>query len=624
MPILLFVFPFIILSIITRIGLVAYAGFEQQLSLSIGMVATIMALGALNDAVTLFYLSAPFALLALLIPARIKKQRFFYYFLTLVYFSWIFLLAFGSAGEYLFWEEFGSRYNFIAVDYLVYTREVTDNITESYPIAAIMIGLFILSAIIFTLLYPYLRKAWQQEADWRFNLARASGATSVMLLVFFFFNASATAIADNRYADQLSKNGVYTLFSAFRNNRLDYGHFYQTIPQEEAFRRLRAAIKGDNETYVSDDIYNLSRQVQPKGDLLRANIMLVSVESLSAEFLGQFGKDKTLTPVLNALGPEGLAFTRYYATGTRTVRGLEAMSLSVPPTPGNSIVRRPKNEGLFSIGSVFKAQGYDTKFIYGGYGYFDNMNYFFGNNDFAVIDRSDMHEVTFANAWGVADEDLFKQAIKEADRSYADKRPFFSFIMTTSNHRPYTYPEGKIDIPSGTGRKGAVKYTDYAIGQLLKQASTKPWFDNTIFVITADHCASSAGKTEIPVEKYHIPLIIYAPKLVKPGTIDRLASQMDLAPTILGLLNIPYISKFFGTDILTTPKERVLFGTYQKLGYMADGTLVVLDAGNKVESYRVKDNADLEPIAEPQGMVQDGISYYQAADYLFTQGLMKK
>ena len=145
---------------------------------------------------------------------------------------------------------------------------------------------------------------------------------------------------------------------------------------------------------------------------------------------------------------------------------MEALTLALPPTPGRSLIKRPRNENLFTLGSVFRSRGYDTAFIYGGFGYFDNMNYFFGNNGYRVIDRtSPGADITFANVWGACDEDLFRWTMREADASFAANKPFHFFVMTTSNHRPFTYPEGKIDLPSKeSGRSGAVKYSDFAIG----------------------------------------------------------------------------------------------------------------------------------------------------------------
>jgi len=256
------------------------------------------------------------------------------------------------------------------------------------------------------------------------------------------------------------------------------------------------------------------------------------------------------------------------------------------------------------------------------------MNYFFENNGFRAVDRGDLSkdEITFSNAWGVCDEDLLNRALKEGDLSFAAGKPFFTFVVTTSNHRPYTYPQ-KIDIPSGSGRSGAVKYTDYAIGDFIRKARQKPWFDNTVFLVTADHCAGSAGRTDIPVDKYHIPLIVYAPglrELVKPARIDSLASQVDVGPTLLGLLNWSYQSRFFGKDILESNPRRALMGNYQKIGLLMGRSIAVLDPQKR---YRVVpvDMRSNEPetIAE-QDLLFDTITYYQAASYLLKHNMNRK
>src|SRR6185503_2323097 len=155
---------------------------------------------------------------------------------------------------------------------------------------------------------------------------------------------------------------------------------------------------------------------------------------------------------------------------------------------------------------------------------------------------------------------------------------FFHFLMTTSNHRPFTYPSGHIDIPSKSGRKGAVKYTDYAIGKLIEEARKRPWFKDTIFVIVADHCASSLGKAELPVKGYEIPLLIYSPGHIAPARVDKLCSQIDYPPTLLGLLNWNYESRFLGRDIMQMQpqEERAFISNYQKLGMLTRNDLVIL------------------------------------------------
>ena len=305
---------------------------------------------------------------------------------------------------------------------------------------------------------------------------------------------------------------------------------------------------------------------------------------------------------------------------------MEALTLALPPTPGRSIVKRPRNENMFSLGSLLQTRGYDTAFIYSGYGYFDNMNAFFGNNGYRVIDRAAVapEDITFANAWGACDEDLFRWTVREADKSAAAGKPFHFFVMTTSNHRPFTYPEGKIDLPSKvSGRAGGVKYTDYAIGQLIRESATKPWFKNTIFVIVADHCASSAGKTELPVQNYHIPLFIYAPGgQIAPGRVTKLMSQVDFAPTLLGLLNWSYATRFYGWDVtrLRGP-GRALIGNYQRLGLFRDGQLTVLKPVRHAGQFAYDpEKFTLTPQAPDWDFHETAIAYYQTASQLYATG----
>jgi phosphoglycerol transferase MdoB-like AlkP superfamily enzyme len=209
--------------------------------------------------------------------------------------------------------------------------------------------------------------------------------------------------------------------------------------------------------------------------------------------------------------------------------------------------------------------------------------------------------------------------LKIADRDSQQQQPFFVHVMTTSNHRPYTYPDGRIDIASGTGRDGAVKYSDYAIGEFLHQARQRPWFAETVFVIVADHQAGSAGKRTLPVERYHIPLWIYAPAHLPPQVINSLASQIDLAPTLLGLLNMSYRSCFFGQNILQQPANRALIANYQNLGLFDGERLAILEPRQEMllqQGFRNKEIS--ESAASPDDpLVQRNISYYQGAAFVY-------
>jgi phosphoglycerol transferase MdoB-like AlkP superfamily enzyme len=308
---------------------------------------------------------------------------------------------------------------------------------------------------------------------------------------------------------------------------------------------------------------------------------------------------------------------------------MEALALALPPTPGQSIVRRPNNDALFSLGSVFEDKDYAVLFVYGGYGYFDNLSAFFDGNNYRTVDRRAIPSarVQHETVWGVADEHLFDQVFDEIDREHSARpaRPFFAHVMTTSNHRPYTYPAGRIDIPSGSGRDGAVKYTDYAIGEFLAKARAKPWFDDTLFVITADHGANARGTTRIPVDKYLIPLFVYAPKHVAPRRVDRLMSQIDIPPTVLGLLDFNYYSKFFGRDVLNSPasSDRAFVANYQTLGYLTRDRMALLHPRRGSELFHVDAQKNILGPVKDEAVLREAISFYQVASHVFRAGLYR-
>ena len=589
-----------------------------------GVLAGVLACGVVYDIVTAAYFLIPVVLYLAFLPARVFATRFHRGLTWVFLFAIVYVMLFGAVAEWFFWEEFGVRFNFIAVDYLVYTTEVWGNIRESYPMPAILAALFAVSAGIAFVIYRlgWLNAWLAGRTPWGGRLRWAGAMLFVPLVATFALNNRMVPSFGNRFHQELARNGEYALIAAFRGNELEYDAFYPTLETGAAFARLRRLLHTDDATPVSDDPGTITRAIAGDGDEKRYNVIQITVESLSAEFLDVFGNDKRLTPKLDDIARRGILFTNFRATGTRTDRGMEALVLSVPPTPGRSIVKRPGNENLFTLGSVFRARGYDTAFIYGGYGYFDNMNYFFGNNGYRVIDRTvkPKSAITFANVWGACDEDLLRWVTEEADKAHAAGRPFHHFVMTTSNHRPYTYPEGRIDIPSHTGRAGAVRYTDYAIGKFIADAESHPWFSNTVFVIVADHCASSAGKTDLPVKNYEIPLIIYNPVLFAPQRVDTLCGQIDFAPTLLGLMHWSYESQFFGKDIFRMKPDdrRAFIGTYEMLGCLNPQRIAVLKPPHRQDVYDYdRATGQLSPVAGDRELVVDTIAYYQCAHDLY-------
>ncbi len=571
--------------------------------------------------------------LMLFLPKYRAKIRFWLFSFVIFLFVLLFLQILIS--EYFFWNEFGVRFNFIAVDYLVYTNEVIGNIMQSYPVIPLFSGLYLTAGFVTYFIVKYSKNYIE-------DIPTLSEKIKISVVYFGLFGASLIAIpllsnkenSDNIFANELQANGIYKFYLAFMNSELDYFKFYKTIPNDQAYSLIHNQIPGSQNE-------STERIINSNSPEILKNVVLITIESYSAEFMAMYGNKQKITPFLDSLATQSMVFTNLYAVGNRTVRGLEAVTLCIPPTPGESVVKRVDNKNKFSTGNVFKQKGYDVKYLYGGDAFFDNMQDFFGGNGYDIVDKKTFkpNEITFDNIWGVCDEDMYNKAIKVMDSEFKQNKPFFNHIMTVSNHRPFTYPNGKIDIPGDSkSREGGVKYTDFAIKKFFKLAEKQPWFSNTVFVIIADHCASSAGKTELPVDKYRIPAMIYSPGFIKPTHINTLMSQIDIMPTVFGILNFNYKSKFYGQDVLKADyKPRALIATYQNLGLIKENILTIISPKQEVKQLQLKliPNPKLGsefqlfydqiPITVPRkDLENETISYYQTASEMLKNKKFQK
>ena len=515
------------------------------------------------------------------------------------------------------------------MDYLVYPREVFINIWDAYPVPAVVAGCLLVGAGWMWFAGRLFRTMWTKPVWVGRRFLWFAGALILFFGLTRTINLNPPHVSEDRTINEIANDGAISFFAAAWTRDLDYHAFYKTIPRDEAYARLHRLLSSTNATFTGgpDDI---TRQIAGNPDHPRLNVVILLEESLGSEFWGSLGRPDTLTPEMDRLATqEGLLFDNIYASGNRTVRGMEGALSSFPPLPGDAIVHRDRSENVETIARVLKREGYETMFLYGGHATFDNMKPFLVANGYdRIVDEKDFPNPAFVNVWGVSDEDIYAGAIREfraLSRTNQTNQPFFATILSVTNHKPYTYPKGRIpEDPNGT-RENVVKYTDWCLGRFFQAAKHESFWTNTIFVVIADHGARVYGSQDIPIFSYEIPLVILGPAVVpQPQRIHAVGCSLDVPPTVLGLLGRPYKSMFFGRDLLHDPPDtfHALLNHNRDIGLFARDQMVVLGLQKAVEFYAGDPhvvNLELkpQPSADDLELEKDAEAIFQVADELY-------
>ncbi len=542
-------------------------------------------------------------------------------------FVWAFAQIFLLFIEFFFFDEFKSRFNTVAVDYMDNPREVLVNIWESYHVALFLLGCLVLTLLWLWAVRRLFRGMWETPVSGRGRWLSLAGAAGLAVALVPSLNLRGAHVCNDRTVNEIANNGAVSFFAAAWTHHLDYADFYQTLPLDEAYNRVRRLMTTPGASFEAEG-RSLRRRVAGDAARSKLNVVIVLEESLGSEFWGSLGRAHTLTPEMDKLArEEGLLFTNIYACGNRTVRGMEGVLSSFPPLPGGSIVKRDLSDNVETTARVLKRDGYSTLFVYGGRGFFDSMRSYAVRNGYdRFIEQKHFAHPTFTTIWGVCDEDLFQRTIVECRELAGAGKPFFVTALTVSNHKPYTYPQGRIpEAPNGR-REHAVKYTDFALGQFFRAARKEAFWTNTVFVVVADHGARVYGKQTIPIHSYEIPVLIAGPAVVKaPARLGQLGSSLDVSPTVFGLIGRPYETTFFGQNLMQTPPEagRALLNHNRDIGLLARDRLVVLGLLQTAEFYAGNPKkVEMELLSQPtdadRELERDAVALYQVADDLYT------
>ncbi len=512
-----------------------------------------------------------------------------------------------------FLEEYGVRPNVLFVEYLVSPVEVASMLWKGHRLAVVL-GLAGLVLALYA--GQVLSRRWlcsRPGPAWPIRVVLA-----VLVLALGFLGARSTlghrplnpalvAFSSDPLVNDLVVNSSYSLLFAVTqmSGEVDAARLYGPMSDAEVISRVR----NDSGVAAADfsDPQRPSAHAQVASHTgPRYNLVIILEESLGAGYVGALG-GKPLTPNIDALATQGWWFDRLYATGTRSVRGIEAVVAGYTPTPALSVVKLNRSQqGFFTLASVLQENGYDTSFIYGGESHFDNMRSFFLGNGFKrMVDRRDYKNAKFVGSWGVSDEDLFDRAHQEFEAMNAEGKPFFSLVFSSSNHDPFEFPEGAIDLyeqPAAT-RNNAARYADHAVGHFFRKARSAKYFDNTVFLVVADHDSRVVGAELVPIGRFHIPGVILAPGLA-PRRDARIVSQIDLGPTLLSLMGVSATTPMLGRDLTRVPDDwpgRALMQYDRNFALLRGNEAVVLQPDKPAAGFHydpVKDDLVPGPVSE--------------------------
>ena len=564
------VFGLAVLSI-SRCALIAWQWDRVQAT---GIVDRMLVQGVRADLILLGYLitipllCAPF--LAHRSTARIWKS------LTL---GWatvaLLFIIFMELSSPQFIMQFDVRPNRLFIEYLSYPAEVIATLWNGFRIAVLLgIGGTIVLGLA---LFKVLRDASASMTMWS---SKKMLLIWPLLFVIVFFQIRSTtahrpantalfALTGDSMVNSLIINSPWSVLDALNSMRKEANssEIYGALERDTVLATVKSAPWLRDVQFTSTDLPTLHRQPAAVARAKPLNLVIVLEESLGATFVKSLG-GLPVTPELEKLKDEGWWFEQLYATGTRSVRGIEAVVAGFPPTPARSVVKLSlAQQNFYTLADGLGKQGYHTEFVYGGEAHFDNMRGFFTGNGFQkVVDRRDMSPV-FEGSWGASDEDLFNKAQERLQLLHAQGKPFFSLIFSSSNHEPFEFPDGKIALhdPAKQTVNNAVKYADFALGKFIADAKKQAYWKDTVFLIVADHDNRVYGDSLVPIKKFHIPGLILGAD-IKPKRITTIASQIDLGPTLLSLLGVssehPMIGRDFAKDSDTPGRALIQFDNY--------------------------------------------------------------
>ena len=562
--------------------------------------------------------------LALCLSPKIFS-KFISKLLNIYILSFLILAVFIECASFPFFAQYDLRPNYLFIEYLEYPQEVSSLLFKDYKLQ--FIAAFLIISLVVTLYikskFINFENVFQQS-----YLSRILMLLPILLVLFIGIrsslghrpvNISDALYSTNRVINEITKNSLHSLGYAYYSNKKTENNIakYGKIDIKEAYKLVSSAIGVE----YKDEKRPFYREVKSKLDSKKQkNLVIFIQESMGAQFTGFIGNN-TLTPNLDKLAKDYISFTNLYSNGTRSVRGLAALTSGTLPIHGVEVIKRNKSQqDYFTIASLLKPYGYKSSFIYGGEARFDNMkSWYLGNGFDEVIEQKDYENPIFTSTWGVSDEDLVIKANEKFKSHYANKENFVSVMFSSSNHMPFELPEGKIEFEKNFPKasvENAIKYADFSIGKFFELAKKEAYFKNTVFVVISDHNVRVYGDQIVPIDMFQIPAVIISDN-IPPQIFSRLTSQSDVLATALDLIGIDLSYPILGNSIFKDNKKDINLMLFDEIyAYRKEDKVAILVPNMPIKTYLYKDKKLIE-IEEDSLLEKEALSLIYVLDDMY-------
>lgn len=490
------------------------------------------------------------------------------------------VIAAGDLGIYANW---GVKLNFRAVAMLSHPAEVLES-SKSAPLYLLLL-IMAVQVLIALVLYRHLpgKLASPDSGVWKQNRLLLSVQTLLIAALVFLsirggwqqipINESDAYFSRYPVVNHTAVNTTWHLTSSLLTN-MHAGHenIYRYLPEAKATEIINQLYTGGG---TDSTRLVLTRE--------RPNIIFIQLESFTADVIGALGGDSLVTPNINKLISDGLLFTHIYSSGVRTDQGIVALLSGFPAQPQTSIVYEPeKLERIPFLSQALKKEHYYNAFYYGGelgFGRFNSIAHQAGFD--RIIGLSDFTNAAMFNKWGADDQSLLDKYVAEMKQP---AQPFFSYIITSSSHEPFTVPMPTVisgDSPAQQF-KNACYFTDQSLGRFFKAVKQMDWYPNTLFVLVADHGHYLPNNRQFSEPgRYHIPLILYGDVLntaYRGQKISTIGSQTDIATTLLRQMQISDSAFKWGNDLINPRRESFAFYTFDDgFGWLTAKDTLIFD-----------------------------------------------